>query len=84
MSESPSERIIDTIAAKRDIDAIELPLLYDVIDPDSLNRLIGSMDDGAVSFTYAGYEIVVTSDGAITLAEPTVSNSPSCEANCDD
>lgn len=71
-----SNRVIAAVAAERDVDPLELPTLYDVIDPDALNRLFdhgfssGRNGLGRVVFTLAGCEVVVHSDGEIDVTAP--------------
>lgn len=60
-----SERVIQKVATATNSDPLELPPLYGPIDPDALNVLIEQMADGEISFTYAGHEITVESDGTI-------------------
>lgn len=64
-----SEQIIQTVATTTNSDALELPPLYDAIDPDALDALVAQMSDGTVSFTYAGYNIVVGSDESVSLED---------------
>lgn len=60
---------------------IELDPLYEVIDPDALNRLFPesggdeSVRKGMVSFIYHGYHITVTSAGDVYL-EPVEDERP--------
>ena len=48
--------------------------LYDVVDPDALDRLFGSTERtsadrfGRVTFRYGGHEVTVSSSGLIQLA----------------
>jgi hypothetical protein len=62
-----SKRVVQTVAKTTNTDALELPPLYDAIDPDALDTLVGAMSDGTVSFIYAGHEVTVASDGTISL-----------------
>ncbi|SEV98701.1 HalOD1 output domain-containing protein [Halobacterium jilantaiense] len=68
MSASPSEQILTRIAARRDSDVVDLPPLYDSIDPEKLDAVVQSLDDGHLSFTYAGFAVKVTSDGDVALS----------------
>lgn len=58
------------------------PPLYEVIDPDALNRLFGATpdgvprSDGCVKFTYAGYEVRVTSEGEVEVEGPSFRSRP--------
>lgn len=71
-----SEQVVSAVAAACDIDPLELPPLYDVIDPDALDRLFehGALAEGnsigRVTFTMAGCEVVVHSDGAVDATAP--------------
>lgn len=69
MREPVDERIVRKVADLSDSNALDLPTLYDVIDPEALESLVRSMADGEVSFTYAGYEVTVESDGTVRLDE---------------
>ncbi|MFO7925412.1 MAG: HalOD1 output domain-containing protein [Halobacteriota archaeon] len=64
-----SERVIRGVSTADDSDPVELPPLYDAIDPEALDAVVKRMSDGAVSFVYAGYEVTVESDGTIDLGE---------------
>lgn len=71
-----SERVVERVAAKTGRDPLELPVLHDVVDPDALDSLVEGMSDGQVSFTYAGQEATITSDGEITLEEDSSARQP--------
>lgn len=66
-----SERVVTAVADALDVDSLELPPLYDVIDPDALDQLFehgfsaGKSGPGRVSFTMAGCEVVVHGDGEV-------------------
>lgn len=62
-----SEMVVQTIANQSNTDALDLPPLFDAIDPDSLDMVIREMDEGEVSFDYAGYNITVNTDGAVEV-----------------
>ena len=81
---SPSEQVIQTIAKQSNIDALDLPPLFDTLDPDSLDKLIRGMTDGKVSFEYAGYYITINSRGAIEIDEQSQSGSTVTEAAAGD
>jgi hypothetical protein len=84
MTRSPSERILEVVAANSDRDIVALPPLYDAIDPESLDQLIKSMDGGSVSFIYADSHITVTSDRKVTVSDSSSGDLTSPEINCDD
>lgn len=64
-----SEQVVQTVANQANTDSLELPPLFDTLDPDSLDKLVRGMDKGEVSFDYAGYNITVTSQAAIEVEE---------------
>lgn len=68
--------ILMAVASLREVDPVELESLNDVIDPDALNELfvhwnreIPRSGGGSVSFSFAGYEVTIQSDGEIVLEE---------------
>lgn len=77
--EPRSERLSDTvIRAVADAEGVEPSALdtplYEVIDPDALDRLFrspadGSHSTGCITFEYYGYGVNVRADGQLTLTE---------------
>lgn len=71
--ETPTTAIIEAIEEYSGVDATTLPSLTEIVDPDSLNQLLGAPPGRApghvvtVSFSYAGYRIWVDSDLVVTL-----------------
>ena len=68
--ESASMIVVEALAEAKGVCPADMDQpLYDVVDPDALDRLFrGSADngpDGRVVFTINGYEVTVTSDGEI-------------------
>ncbi|UTF55906.1 HalOD1 output domain-containing protein [Natronosalvus rutilus] len=58
------EQIIDEVAALEDRDPLELPPLYDAVEPDALESIFspthgGTTRVGRVEFPYADYTIIV-------------------------
>jgi len=74
-NESVSERVIEAVATTSNADPLELPPLYDAVDPDALDALVTGIADGKVMFAYAGYEVTLTSEGAVTIEETTATGS---------
>lgn len=79
-----SDQVVQTVAERSNTDALELPPLFDTLDSDSLDKLIRGMDEGEVSFAYAGYNITVDSQTRIEVDEQLPSGSPVTEAPADD
>lgn len=67
---SPSGGAVEAVAAATNREPTELPPLAHTIDPDALNALLDSTDDGDVraTFTYAGVEVRVDSDGTAQVS----------------
>ena len=79
-----SEQVVQKVADRANTDSLELPPLFNTLDPDSLDKLVRGMDKGEVSFDYAGYNITVNSQGAIEVEEQLPSGSTVNEAAGDD
>lgn len=62
-----SERVIQRVASTTNSDPLQLPVLYEYIEPEALELLIETMSHGEISFRYAGCEVTVESDGTIHL-----------------
>ncbi|SEV85794.1 HalOD1 output domain-containing protein [Natrinema salifodinae] len=61
------ERIVTGIAALEGCDPMELPPLFEAVDPDALAAIFettesGGLRAGHVGFTYAGHEVRVEFD----------------------
>ncbi|WP_135533705.1 MULTISPECIES: HalOD1 output domain-containing protein [Halostella] len=69
----PSTQVIESIAAAEGVDPIDLdPPLHTAIDLDALDALFSPTSgvprpEGRVEFEYAEYEVVVSSDGSVTV-----------------
>jgi hypothetical protein len=61
----PSERVVRSVAALTDTDPVDLPPLYDAIDPEALDRLVDSQADSEceIAFQYAGTEVYFSEPG---------------------
>lgn len=64
-------RVIDAVATHERVDPVDLnPPLHDAIDLEALNNLF---DEGRrsvlVKFAYNGYEVEVSSTGAVTVLD---------------
>lgn len=65
-----SDAVVDAVADAESTDPTALPPLYAAVEPDSLNRLVPSENERSmrVSFEYAGYDVVVTGAGDVTVS----------------
>lgn len=68
---STAEAVISLVSETDDRDALELPPLYDAVDPEALDRLCESADDSElrISFEYAGYSVLVEGSGIVHLLD---------------
>lgn len=70
-----SDVVVAAVAKAKGVDPLDLDPLYDVVDPDALDRLFADGKAGSasleVSFTMADCEVVVDGSGevAVTLSE---------------
>lgn len=68
-----STAVIEAVADRAGVDPTELPPLYESVETDALEALFRSLPDGPlrqagdVTFSYAGYLVQVTADGAIEV-----------------
>lgn len=74
--ESPTEVIIEALAKATEIDAVDLPPLYDFVDPDALDRLFGARDgvprvDALLIFQVDTWNVFVRGDGRIRICDDT-------------
>lgn len=69
--QSVSQAVIDAVAAAEDTRPTELtPPLYDVVDPEALDRVFaGRASVGKVVFNYNSYEVSVDADGFVTVRD---------------
>lgn len=71
----PSQRVPRRVASVLNVDVLELPPLYESVDPDALDGLFANHDGlsrtrtGTVSFAYAGCTVFVDADGTVTVRE---------------
>ena len=73
--DSPSSAVVEAVAATTGAEPPEMSLLYDVIDPEALDRLVNRASHGpqgsgelTVSFTYEGCRVDVTSTGRVAVS----------------
>lgn len=75
---NPSETVIDEVAAREGVDPLDLERpLFESIDPEALDSLVESAVERPgrspveIEFSYAGYDVTVTSDGSVDVSERT-------------
>jgi hypothetical protein len=67
-----SDTVIDGVSAATDTDPLDLPPLYEVVDPDALDCLFhhDSREQGPsdrVEFVFAGCEVGIHADGRVVV-----------------
>lgn len=72
--EPASEAVTRALAAVEGVEPTELDLLYESVDLEALDALLGDpvVDENppvVVEFAASGYQVVVRSDGLITVLE---------------
>ncbi|MWG34010.1 HalOD1 output domain-containing protein [Halomarina oriensis] len=67
----PSVAVVEAIAREAGVSPLDLPPLYDAIDPDSLDRLLPQDGTAEMTFRYYGYEVTLSdaSDVRVTAVE---------------
>ena len=77
-------RVVRRVATATDSDPLELPPLYEAIDPDTLDSLVEGMADGELSFAYAGHQVSVDSVGTVSVDVRPVGSPATEQATSDD
>ncbi|MFD1514077.1 HalOD1 output domain-containing protein [Halomarina rubra] len=70
-----TETVVLTVSEAVGVDPLEMEPMYEVVDPDALNRLIQApgipaSPNTTIRFSMAGCDVVVYSDGEV-IARPT-------------
>ena len=67
-----STAVVEMVAIAADVEPSALEPLYDTVDPEALDALIGRSGAAGihteVGFTYAGFDVTVGGDGEVTVA----------------
>lgn len=72
--EHASGAVIRTLAALKGVEPTELGSLYESLDPEALDALLGDPTHNGnspivVNFVASGYRVTVSSDGQITIRD---------------
>ncbi len=78
---SPSEVIIEALAEAAGSDPVELPPLYEFVDPDALDALFDRHDgaedaEALISFKVDTWNVFVRADGRIRVCDATRPTDP--------
>lgn len=84
-AEPITDTVLRAVADRKGCSQLELPLLYDHIDPDALDALVSSArespanDQIVIEFEYAGYTVCIAGTQTIELHPAPPSQSPVLE-----
>jgi hypothetical protein len=70
---SPAVAVVEIVADVEETDPVALPTLADTIDPDVIDAFVattGSDSEGALCFTYSGWNVFVRANGKIVVGDP--------------
>jgi len=67
MTEPVSTRVVEVVSRAKDVDPVELPPLYEAVDPDALDLLFPGGTDCELRFTYVGQDVIVRNGGEIVV-----------------
>lgn len=63
-SDPPSVAVVEAVADAKSISASDLePPLYEFVDPDALDRMLGTAETATVTFDAWEYEVTVVDEG---------------------
>ena len=65
----PSVALVEAVASEAGCHPVDLPPLYDTLDPDALDRLFPLGGDGELVVCYQGYEVTLRAADDITVTE---------------
>lgn len=79
--QSPAEVIIDALAAAAGVDPIDLPPLYEFVDPDALDNMFNRHEgaeeaEALLSFKVDTWNVFVRADGRIRICDGTRPTDP--------
>ena len=72
-STDPSQAVVETVAVASNREPKAIEPLYDVVDPDALDSLVGangtasSRSGPTVTFEFAGHDVTVRGDGTVVV-----------------
>ncbi|NHN40531.1 hypothetical protein G9C85_02615 [Halorubellus sp. JP-L1] len=66
---SVTMRVLQSVSAQTGVETLELPPLYDSVDPEALDAIVDDLDEGVIQFQYAGQKVIVQNDGTVSISE---------------
>lgn len=74
---TPSEAVVESVAAATDRSVMDLSPLYDVVDSEALDVMFARGADATASFEYEGCEVTVTETHVVVRAVDDAAQPPS-------
>lgn len=62
-----TERILNAVAYREQCDVVDLPPLYEAVDPEALQQVVEDEAVAQIQFTYCGYQITAEQNGQIHI-----------------
>lgn len=62
-----SETVLQMVATAEDASLMDLPPLYDAVDPSALNAIFDERTSGSVAFEYNGYSVTVNQNDVVSV-----------------
>ncbi len=78
-----SVQIVEAVAESAGVDPLELPPLYETIDPEAIDALVADSEAGqssspdVIEFAYADYAVTVYGDQTVEVADAVTHNAES-------
>ena len=60
-------RVLGAVAEKEACEPLELPPLYDAVDPDALGQVLRGTGVTEISFPYHGHDVSIGNDGRVRV-----------------
>lgn len=64
---SPTQRVVSAVARETNTDPLELPPLYNVLGDKSLEQCLEDLDEGHLTFSYAGVTVTVSCTRSVQI-----------------
>lgn len=84
--EAVSTAVVAAVADAKDVDPLDLEPLYETVDPDALDALFSGAcgSPTEVSFTFAGFEVVVRGADDVAVTAPVQQAATGATSACGD
>jgi hypothetical protein len=66
-ADAASVRVVRRVARETGRDVVELPPLYDAVDPEALDAVVDSVATTLVKFRYADHDVWIDADGTVSV-----------------